>query len=117
MTNSFTLDDLRAEVEKKYAPLQITLSDGTVVTLRHLLRLKDKVREQVVDTLKLLESTDGEDQDAAEMIDAATTVLKLVADQGTKLIRELDGDVTLIMAVLERWAESTQPGEATPSDN
>ena len=51
------------------------------------------------------------------MIDAATAVLKMVADQGARLVKELDGDVTLTMRVLERWMKTTQPGEATTSDS
>jgi hypothetical protein len=114
---TFTLDELRAEVEREFAPLTITLSDGTDCTMRHLLRLPGKVREQVVETLKLLEPKEGEDQDVDATIDAATTILKLVSDNGAKLAKELDGDVAMTMKVLERWMASTQVGEATPSDS
>ena len=115
MVNSFTLDDLRAEVEREYAPLEITLSDGSTVTLKHLLRLPKKTRDKVVDTLKTLETKEGEEPEVDEMVDAATSVLKMVSDHGAALVKELDGDVTLIMRVLERWMASTQPGEAQPS--
>jgi hypothetical protein len=115
LSNSFTLDDLRAEVEREYAPLEITLSDGSTVTLKHLLRLPKKTRDKVVDTLKALETKEGDDPDVDVMVDAATQVLKLVADNGTGLVKELDGDVTLVMRVLERWMQMSQPGEAAPS--
>jgi hypothetical protein len=115
MVNSFTLDDLRAEVEREYAPLEVGLHDGSTVTLKHLLRLPKKTRDKVVDVLKVLEPVEGEDPDADAMIDAATTVLKLVADNGAALVKELDGDVTLTMRVLERWMQTAQPGEAPPS--
>ena len=117
MSNSFTLDDLRAEVEREFAPVQITLAGGTVVTLKHLLRLPRKTRDKVVDTLKVLETKDGEEQDVDAMIDAAESVLKMVSDNGPALVKELDGDVTLVMRVLERWMQATQPGEASPSDS
>jgi|APGre2960657404_1045060.scaffolds.fasta_scaffold06014_3 hypothetical protein len=117
MSNVFTLDSLREEVEREFAPVQIELSDGTVVTLRHLLRLPKSTRDKVIDTLKALETEEGEEQDVDGMIDAATAVLKMVADQGARLVKELDGDVTLTMRVLERWMKTTQPGEATTSDS
>ena len=97
MGNKFTLDSLREEVECEFAPVEIDLSDGTTVTLRHLLRLPKNTREKVIDTLKVLETKEGDDPDVDVMIDAATAVLKLVADQGAKLVKELDGDVTLTM--------------------
>jgi hypothetical protein len=115
MANSFTLDDLRAEVEREYAPVEITLHDGTVVTLKHLLRLPKKSRDKVAETLKVLEPKEGEEPDVDVMTEAATTVLKLVGDNGAALVKELDGDITLIMRVLERWMATTQPGEASPS--
>ena len=111
------MDDLRAEVEREFAPVEVTLHDGTTVTLRNLLRLPKKTRDKVVDTLKALETKEGEDQDVDAMVDAATAVLKMVSDNGAALVKELDGDVTLIMRVLERWMQTTQPGEATPSDS
>lgn len=114
---TFTLDELRAEVEREYAPMVITLSDGTDCTLKNLLRLPKRVRDQVVETLKVMEPKDGEEQDVDATIDAAASVLKLVADHGGKLVKELDGDVAMTMKILERWMASTSVGEATPSDS
>ena len=114
---TFTLDELRAEVEREFAPLTITLSDGSTATLKNLLRLPKKTRDKVVDTLKTLESKEDEDQDIDAMVDAVTSVLKMVSDNGAALVKDLDGDVTLMMRVVERWMSSTSPGEATPSDS
>jgi hypothetical protein len=116
--SNFTLDDLRAEVEREFAPVTITLSDGSTATLKNLLRLPRKTRDKVVDMLKSLETReDDDDQDIDALVDTVTSVLKLVSDQGSALVKELDGDVTLTMRVLEKWMASTSVGEATPSDS
>ena len=117
MGNLFTLESLREEAERKYAPCPIELPDGTVVTLQNLIRLPSKVRTQVYDTLKLLENDDDGDTDFDAMVDAASKVLEMVADDGPRLVKELGGDVALMMLLIERWMQNTQPGEATTSDS
>ncbi len=114
---TYTLDELRAEVERDYAPLTVTLSDGTECTLKHMLRLPSKVRIQVVETLKKMEPADDEDADLDVTVDAAIQVLKLVCDNGPRLVKELDGDAAITMKLLERWVSATSVGEATPSDS
>lgn len=120
MGNIFTLDALREEAEREFAPTTITLSDGTEVVLQNLLRLKKRDRKVVLEKLKVLEAIDGtetsEETDEIELLaETATEILELVADKGQKLLRELDGDVSIILKVLNKWMESTQPGEAQPS--
>ena len=119
MSNVFTLDSLREEVEKEFAPVKIGLSDGTEATLRSLVRLNKKTREEVLSTLKALQSvSDSEEttiEDVDTMVDAATKILESVATNGKNLVKELDGDLSLTMRVLEAWLEASQPGEASNS--
>jgi Mycobacteriophage tail assembly protein len=120
MGNVFTLDALREEVEKEFAPIELVVSDGTTVTLRNLLRLPKKERDQVLAKLKVLESLDksGESQDANEvdlLASTAVEILVLVSDHGKKLADELGDDLSIILKVLSVWMESSQPGEAEPS--
>lgn len=121
MGNVFTLESLREEAEKKFSPVEIELPDGDVVTLRNMLRLPKNDRKKVVEKLKALEKV-GEDNDGEETEDEVTElvrlgneILMLVADQGRKLVKELDGDVAVIMNLIELWMGTTQPGEAKPS--
>ena len=116
--NVFTLDALRQEVERQYSPVTVTLADGTDVTLRNLLRLDRKDRDKVMESLKQLEDTDSiTDGDVDSVVDAAFTVLELVAEKGGKqLVAELEGDIPLTMKVLETWMAASQPGEATRSE-
>ena len=121
MANAYSLDQLRADVERDFQPVVITLADGTEVSLRNLLRLPKKDRDTVMKSIRALEDineaqSDADDEDVADLVDTASDILALVADSnGKKLIKELDGDITLTMRVLEKWMASTSPGEATPS--
>jgi hypothetical protein len=124
MSNTFSLDDLREEVERDFAPVEIELSDGSTVTLRNLLRLPRKDRDAVMRLITEMQDLndaaqddkgEAEASDVDELVDTASQILSLVADNGKKLIKELDGDLTLTMRVLERWMESTSAGKPQPS--
>lgn len=119
MGNVFTLDSLREEVEKEFAPVRIVLSDGSEVTLRNLLRLPKKEREVALGKLRVLEAAEEENDDELDQVGrlaaAAIEVLAAVADNGDKLVKDLDGDAGVILKVLSVWMESSQPGEAQPS--
>jgi len=118
MGNVFTLDSLRAEVDKDFSPAKITLSDGSTVVLRNLLRLKKKDRDAVLEKLTELDKVSGEGisvDDIATAVDVISGVLTVVADHPKELLKELDGDLQVAMKVLEVWMEATQPGEASNS--
>lgn len=121
MSNVFTLDSFREEVANEFAPLTIALSDGTETVLRNLLRLNEKTRTEILDTLKGLDlGADTEDEEnSTERVTHLTTgisrVLELVSDKGKKLVRELDGDLLLMMKILNTWMEKSQLGEAQTS--
>lgn len=120
MGNVFTLDSLREEVEREFAPVKIVVSDGSEVTLRNILRLPKKQREKVMEKLRVLESAEksddeGDSDQIGRLAAAAIEVLALVADHSDKLVEDLDGDAGVILKVLGVWMESSQPGEAQPS--
>lgn len=118
MGNVFTLDSLREEVEREFAPVEIGLSDGSTVTLRNLIRLPKKQREAALAKLKDLEDaedSEGQTDKFGALAEAALGVLAIVADDGGQLVKELDGDVGLTMKVLNVWMGASQPGEAQPS--
>ncbi|AFF28322.1 tail assembly chaperone [Mycobacterium phage Twister] len=115
MSNVFTLDSLREEADKTFAPVKVELSDGTQVTLRNILRLAKNDRKKVLATLETLrsdEEREGKTLDEIDtMVDAVTEVLKVVAGKdAAKLVKELDGDLGMLMGVLNHWLEETAPG-------
>jgi len=124
MSNTFTLDSLREEVEKKYAPVKIGLKDGSEVTLRNLIRMDKKERKLVLDLLDALKDSDGkseDDLDSEEVDDLIATVGKILpiiaetAARGRKLASEIGDDFALTTLVLERWMGATKLGEAPNS--
>lgn len=124
MTNSYSLADLRADLDKEFAPLSLDLGAGKSVVLRNLLRVTDAEREAVLSALaEVDELHDGEDdsatspEDMSRLSRAVELVLTTVAEpgKGPALAAALNGDLMLSMKVMERWTEATQPGEAEPS--
>ncbi|WP_158881992.1 phage tail assembly protein [Amycolatopsis anabasis] len=122
MTNSFSLDDLREDLDREFAPCTLTLG-GEEIVLRNLMRLPEKERTEVLGALKEVEALDIESEEAQteedlnKMSAALDRVLGTVAAEGKgkKLVQAIGGDVLLGMKVLERWTEATQPGEAQNS--
>ncbi|GGM64800.1 hypothetical protein GCM10012275_39240 [Longimycelium tulufanense] len=114
--NVFTLDDLRAEIERQYAPLSFS-ADGEEFVLRSLLRIGKKDREAILGKLKTLEDTDESTFSEAELVEILKFVLgAVVADgKGPRLLTILGDDLLLLRGLMERWTEATQPGEALPS--
>lgn len=116
MSNVYTLDNLRSEMDKKYAPVEIDLGKGEPVVLHNLMRLDSKRRQAVQEAIASIQNQD-EDTDADEALEGVKTVIGLVADdnKGKALNDAIGDDVGLAMHILELWSEATQPGEASNS--
>ncbi|QNL30382.1 tail assembly chaperone [Mycobacterium phage SuperCallie99] len=127
MTNVFTLDALRAETKKKYAPVLIGISDDLIVELKPLLKLGQKTREKVIEAVKDMEDLpeiDEDDEDAEELADeyselicdVVAKVFRLIATHPKKLIAALNEEsdpqirAELYAAVLRTWMRETQLG-------
>jgi hypothetical protein len=108
MGKIFTLDSLREEVEKKYAPVSIELGDELAVELQPLLRLDKGPRTAVMEQLDRLQETN----DVDVMQDCAVQIIILASHDGQRLVDAIGDDAALTMRVLEAWMDSTQPGEA-----
>jgi len=113
--SNYSLADLRAAVEQKYAPVEI---DG--YQLRNLLRLGDKERENVLAALSEVENTQDEDGGAdalSALLTASENALALLVadDRGEEFVTLLGHDLALTLEVLSKWTEATQAGEAQPS--
>ncbi len=128
MTNTFTLDSLREETKKKYAPVVIGLSDDSEVELLSLLRLKKTAREAVLETiedLKLLREGDDDgdltDEERDLLVESLSNIFRTVAEsRADELIHALhdeDPDIhlALMMQVLSLWLAGAQVGEARNS--
>ena len=123
MSNVFTLDSMREEVEREFAPCQVDLGEGKTVTLRNLLRLRKKVRASVYALLDELadiqKDTEGSGLASTEkQAEIALKILPLVADDeklGERLAESIEDDLALTLRVFSKWMDSTQVGEAEGS--
>lgn len=125
--NVFTLDAVRDDLESKFKPCLVRLSDGTDVELRGLLRLKKDARRSVKNNLEKLEGIEKREstsQDAGEQLDLVDetqetieAILTAVCPQYSALLDDIDGDLPVTMAVFQRWLSETQAGEAHSSPN
>lgn len=122
MTNRFTLDDIVAEMEKRYAPMTLDVK-GEEFVLVSLLRVNRKVRDAVQNKLKEMGGdpdengevkVDSASLDEDKMVESLQFILSSVTkdNKGARLVHLLPNDMTVLMEVLRTWQESTQPGEA-----
>lgn len=112
MTNAFTLDDLNAALETKYAPFVFKVGRESF-KLQQILRLPKDKRAIVKAQLQLLEDKKDELEE-----DDILAILKAVVDnvlEGDKIDRLfdlLDNDLVKVTIFFEKWMESAQAGEA-----
>jgi hypothetical protein len=109
---SYTLDDIRAAAEAKYGATEIETSNGPC-RLINALRLPKKKREELTAIQERIDN--GEDH--ADVLEHA---LKLVAENPTQarnLLKDIDGDLAVLVEVFNAYTEGTQAGEASASDN
>lgn len=114
-----SLDELRAEARKRYADYPVTLSNGTVVTLRAPLRLSSEARtalrgmQQQISTMQ-----DAETYSDSSLLDLLRDMLITVADDevgGKALVDEIGDDLAVLQTLFEDYSERTQAGEASHS--
>jgi len=124
MGNIFTLDAMREEIEKEFAPFQIEI-EGKTLTLRNLLRIPRKNRDQVYALLDemsdLQKNSDGEAGGLAsteKSAQIALHILPLVADNeklANILVENIEDDLALSLRLFNAWMQKTQSGEAEGS--
>lgn len=116
MSNSYSLDDLRNDLDREFAPLELTVGKTRVV-LRNPLRLSSADRKVVLDAMKALDDDSLKEDDVDAMLDEIRKVLGACADagKGDALISAIGDDVALAMKIMSLWSEATQPGEASNS--
>lgn len=123
MGNLFTLDSMREEIERDFAPCQIEI-EGRTLTLRNLLRIPKKDREQVFALLDELAELQKEESTESGLVATeksarvALQILPLVADNeklGRHLVEAIEDDLALTLRVFSTWMETSNAGEAEGS--
>ena len=117
MSNSYSLADIKSELDNEYKPLELTI-EGEKVVLVNPMRLDAKVRSQLATDYKALDTLFKSDDADPLALDAPldTVLSTVVADgKGPFLVDVIAGDTGLAMKLLNMWAQVTQAPEASPS--
>jgi hypothetical protein len=123
MSNIFTLDAMREEIEREFAPFQIKV-DGEKLTLRNLLRVPKTRRDEVYGLLDELsaaqDSVEGTLSATEKSAQIALKIIPLVADNeklARKLVENIEDDLALTLRLFNVWMEATQSGNSEDSSN
>lgn len=125
MSNIFTLDAMREEIEREFAPFQIDV-DGKTLTLKNLLRVPRKNRDEVyslLDEMAEIQRAAEDDESSGlssteKSAQIALHILPLVSDKpalAERLVEEIQDDLALTLRVFSSWMDKTQAGEADRS--
>lgn len=121
--NVFTLDAMREEIEKEFAPFQIEV-DGEKLTLRNLLRVPKNRRDEVYGLLDDLSAAQESDEGTLSVTEKsaqiALKIIPLVADKeklARTLVERIEDDLALTLRLFNVWMEATQSGNSGDSPN
>lgn len=114
---TYSLEQLKADVDKSYAGLDLEIGEDDVITLANLLRLPKEARTKVAELLdQINEAVEANDLNSLE--EHSLKVLELAAGKrGKDLLAVIGTDTALAMDLLSKWTESTQVGEADSSQS
>lgn len=125
MGNIFTLDAMREDIEREFAPFQIEVDDKTL-TLKNLLRVPRKNRDEVyalLDEMAEIQASDDEGNglsNTEKSAQLALRIIPLVADSeklARSLVAQIEDDLALTLRVFSAWMDRTQSGEAEDSQS
>lgn len=125
MGNIFTLDAMREDIEREFAPFQIEV-DGKTLTLKNLLRVPGKNRNEVYSLLDEMSELQRQSEDDAGLSSTeksaqiALHIIPLVADNeklARVLVEQIEDDLALTLRVFSSWMDKTQSGEAVDSQS
>ena len=121
--NVFTLDAMREEIEKEFAPFQIEV-DGEKLTLRNLLRVPKNRRDEVYGLLDDLSAAQESDEGTLSVTEKsaqiALKIIPLVADKeklAHVLVERIEDDLALTLRLFNVWMDATQSGNSEDSPN
>ena len=121
----FTLTDFASAVEKKYAPMEIELGEGSSITLENPVRMSKAKREK----LGVLLADISEDAEAAQdgseepelteeqVFQSMYDIIALASSAAAvkRLKAGIGDDPLVLMEIVTTWVKETGLGEALPS--
>jgi hypothetical protein len=125
---TISLDQIRKDIEAKYAPLVIPFTETVTslegepgvrertCTLVQVLRLSQDVRKQLVAEQRASQAPAGDDDyDETGTLESMRRIVRLVADDlndAFALIDAVGDDIAVLAAIIEAYTGGTQAGEA-----
>lgn len=112
---TITLDEIKESIERKYEPLNITLPDGTTVTLVQALRLPSARRAEI---RAIQENISRDGITDTEVMDGCRGILKAAATNQVaagKLLKAIGDDLAALQELLMEYGKASQVGEASSS--
>lgn len=120
---TFTLDQLKSDVEKNYATLTIEVGKDDKIELRNILRIDKAPRAEIMAQLDKLDKVQkNEDIGQGEQLEETTKIARDIVSRaagkrGEDLLAVIGDDDALLMEILSKWTEATQAGEAENSSD
>lgn len=117
MSNVYTLDNLKQDLDKKYVAVEIEVGDGQSVVLRNLMRLSKDDRAKVVGAIQSLEELDTKTPEGLDqLVKNLKAAIGVIAEKNGKILTDQIGDdIGLLMEIWNLWQNATQLGEAENS--
>lgn len=120
---TYSLDQLREDVENKYGDFVVEIGDGEEVRLRSALRMpkadRDKLRKLFNDYRDLQEKGDddsiGLSDDSLNMLHTQLRLLATDKKAADKMLKMIGDDLAMLSGLLDAYTEATQPGEVSAS--
>lgn len=112
---TFSLDDLRAAADKKYAPTIIEAGDDKFV-LPSILRMDPAARDKVSKLIASVEdwAEDESAEDLNEQLRVFEDLIEIAEEngRGTELVSLIGGDAAILIDLVTEWMKGSQAGEA-----
>lgn len=119
MSNTFSLDDIKAAADAKYGNLVIPVNSDRSVTMVNALQLPKEKRAELFNLNETLGSKgeDGEsdvpEADQVDVLEGAIRIATFNDPAGADLLIEaLDHNLARLLEVFSRYNKGTQAGEA-----
>lgn len=117
---SFSLDDIRAAADAKYASTDITFvvaGEDRTLTLVNALRLNKAKRDELMAVQDSADDDTAEDKDQEEMVRSMVRLVASNESVANEFLAQVGDDLALLMVVFDKYSKGTQLGEASASAN
>lgn len=112
MSTGFTLDDIRAAADKKYAAVPIKFGKDETVNLLNPLRMSQEGRDVLAGIQDELDAAAQAGTDQVELFQSALIAVAEDKKAARRLIGEIGGDLAVLAMVFETYLGGVQAGEA-----